>query len=102
MSRFDAAIADMDDVLFDEFGAGDGVTVTRGAAAAVPVRVVLQRGVAKLGDYGQVVARVTTAMFINTEWVPQQGDVLNLADGDRKVDSIGDDDGYATTVVLHG
>lgn len=100
MSRADADFAAMDAVLFDEFG--ESVTVQRGAAAAVAVRVVLERGVAKLGDYGQVVARVTTAMFLNAEWVPLQGDVLNLATGNRKVESVSDDDGFVTTVVLHG
>lgn len=100
MSRFDAAAAAMDDVLFDEFG--ESVTVTRGVGVPAPVRVVLVRGVATLGDYGQVVARVTTAAFLNTEWVPLQGDVLHLATGDRKVESVSDDDGFVTTVVLHG
>lgn len=100
MSLADAVFVDMDDTLFAEFG--ESVTVQRGVAAAVPVRVVIERGVEKLGDYGQVVARVTTAMFLNSEWVPLQGDVLNLATGDRKVDEITDDDGYVTTAVLHG
>lgn len=99
MSRADAAFADMDDVLFDELG--EAATVTRGATSA-PVRVVLTRGVERLGDYGQVVARVTTAMFINSEWQPAQGDVLHLVTGDRKVDSVDADDGFVTTVVLHG
>ncbi|GAB3755172.1 head-tail joining protein [Lysobacter olei] len=99
MSQADAAFADMDDVLFDEFG--EAVTVARGATTA-PVRVVLTRGVERLGDYGQVVARVTTAMFINSEWQPAQGDLLHLATGDRKIESVIDDDGLVTTVVLHG
>lgn len=99
MSQADAAFAGMDDVLFDEFG--ESVTVTRGATTA-PVRVVLTRGVERLGDYGQVVARVTTAMFINSEWQPVQGDVLSLSTGDRKIDSVIGDDGFVTTVVLHG
>lgn len=100
MSDADAAFEGMDDDLFAAFG--DDVTVQRAAAAAVPVRVVLVRGVEKLGDYGQVVARVTTAMFRNREWQPQQGDVLTLTTGARKVDTIDSDDGFVTVVVLHG
>lgn len=100
MSEADAIFEGMDDDLFVDFG--DDATVQRGAAAAVPVRVVLTRGVEKLGDYGQVIARVTTAMFRNREWQPKQGDVLTLASGTRKVDTIDSDDGLVTVAVLHG
>lgn len=100
MSLADATFDEMDAVLFDEFG--ESITVQRGADAAVPVRVVLQRGVERYGDYGQVVARVTTASFLNSEWMPVQGDVLHLATGDREVESIDNDDGKVTVVVLHG
>jgi hypothetical protein len=100
VSDFDAAVADMDASLFEVMG--DDATVQRGAGAPVTVRVVVTRGQAKLGEYGQVVARVTTARFRNSEWQPQQGDVLTLIDGVRKVAAIDDDDGYVTTAVLHG
>jgi hypothetical protein len=100
VSLADPIFADMDAELFAQFG--EAATVQRGADAAVPVTVVLDRGVEKMGDYGQVVARVTTAMFRNVEWVPAQGDVLHLTAGDRKVESIDSDDGMVTTVVLHG
>lgn len=100
MSAFDAAVADMDASLFEVMG--DDATVQRGAAAAAPVRVVVSRNVERLGEYGQVVARMTTVLFRNSEWQPQQGDVLTLTDGVRKVASIDADDGYVTTAVLHG
>jgi len=99
-AQFDAMVADMDEALFSELGGT--VTLTRAAAAPVPVQVVLTRGVAIMGEYGQIVARVTTATFRNSEWMPAPGDVLNFATGARKVDSITDDDGYVTTAVLHG
>jgi hypothetical protein len=100
VSDFDAAVADMDVDLFEVMG--DDATVQRGAGTPEPVRVVVARNVAKLGEYGQVVARVTTALFRNSEWQPQQGDLLTLTDGARKVASIDADDGYVTTAVLHG
>lgn len=100
MSAFDALATGMDDALFAQFG--DDATVQRGAGAPAAVRVVVTRNQAKLGEYGQVVARVTTAMFRNSQWQPQQGDLLTLVDGARKVASIDDNDGYVTTVVLHG
>lgn len=100
MSEFDDAMAAADLDLFDAFG--QDATVQRGAAAAVDVRVVLEDGVQVLGDYGQVVGTVTQASFINDQWEPQQGDVLALASGTRKVDKIVENDGLVTTVVLHG
>lgn len=100
MSAFDIAVADMDAALFDVMG--DDATVQRGVGAPVAVRVVVTRGQEKLGEYGQVVARVTTVLFRNSEWQPLQGDLLTLTDGARKVASIDSDDGYVTTAVLHG
>lgn len=100
MSDFDAEIAAMDETLFDEFG--DDATVQRGADAPVALRVFVERGVEKLGDYGQVVARVTKVTFRNSEWIPQQGDVVSLPGLTRKVESTELDDGYVTTAVLNG
>jgi hypothetical protein len=99
LSEADAIFEGMDDDLFVAFG--DDASIQRGAAAAVPVRVVLTRGV-ELGDYGQVIARVTTAMFRNREWQPKQGDVLVVGAVTRKVDTIDSDDGLVTVAVLHG
>ncbi len=100
MSLADAAFGEMDAVLFDTFG--EAVAVQRGTDAAVAVRVVLERGVERLGDYGQVAGRVTTASFLNSEWIPKPGDVLQLASGDRKVEAIDRDDGKVTVAVLYG
>ena len=100
MSDFDAAVAEMDETLFTEFG--DDATVQRGADAPVALRVFVERGVEKIGDFGQVVARVTKVTFRNSDWQPLQGDVVTLGGGARAVDSVETDDGYATSVVLHG
>lgn len=100
MSGFDVAAAEMDDVLFDEFG--EDASVQRGTDAAVPVRVAVVRGVQKLGEFGQVIDRVTTVSFRNSQWVPQPKDVLTYSSGTRKVASIESDDGFVTMVVLHG
>jgi hypothetical protein len=100
MSAFDAEIAEMDETLFAEFG--EDATVQRGADAPVALRVFVERGVEKLGDYGQVIARVTTVMFRDNDWIPQQGDVVSITGSSRKVESIGMADGYVTTAVLNG
>lgn len=100
MNDFDTAIASADDALFEAFGTD--TTVQRGVDAAVPVRVVLTRGVARLGEYGQVVATVTTADFRNSEWQPRRDDVLLLSSGDRAIESITSDDGAVTQAVLYG
>jgi hypothetical protein len=89
----------MNDALVDAFG--EVATVQRGAGAVTPVRVVVLRNVQKVGDYGQVVARVNTASFINAQWEPQSGDVLVSSLGTRKVSSIEADDGFMTTVVVN-
>lgn len=100
MNDFDTAVADMDTTLLDTFG--EDATVQRGTDAAVPVRVFVQRGVQKLGEFGQVVARVHTATFQNSQWEPAQGDVLVYSTGTRKIESIDSDDGFMTVAVLHG
>jgi hypothetical protein len=102
VSDFDTAVADMDASLFEVMG--DDATVQRGAGAPQPVRVVVARNQAKLGEYGKVVARLTTALFRNSQWEPQQGDVLTLTDGARRVASIDAEqsDDYVTMAVLHG
>lgn len=100
MSQADAAFASMDDTLFDVFG--DAGTVQRGADPAVAVRVVLTRGAARFGEYGQMAGRVTTADFLAAEWQPQSGDVLTAGALVRKVESIESDDGHVVRVVLYG
>lgn len=98
MSDFDIAAAGMDDVLFEAFG--EDATVVRGSDDAVPVRVVIERGVEVFGDYGQCIGRVTHTSFRNVEWTPRKGDQLTLASGTRKVEAISSDDGFVTKAVL--
>jgi hypothetical protein len=100
MSEFDAAVADMDETLFVEFG--ENATVQRGSDAPVAVRAFVERGVQVLGDYGQVIARVTKVTLRNSEWVPQRADVVSLNGSSRKVEAVELDDGYVTTAVLNG
>lgn len=90
----------MDATLFEAFAID--ASVVRGSDPAVPVRVVIDQGVERLGEYGQVVARVTLASFRNVEWKPQPGDVLTLNGVERAIDDIDSDDGYVSKAVLHG
>jgi hypothetical protein len=90
----------MDESIFEEFGE-DG-TVRRDFDDAQPVRVVIERNVAVLGEFGQLLGRVTKASFMRSQWQPREGDVLALSTGPRKIQSIESDDGYVAKVVLHG
>lgn len=90
----------MHEDLFDQFGQ-DG-TIQRGAAAPVPVRVVVDEGVQRLGEYGQVVGRVTVVSFLVAQFRPRQADVVNVAGWSKPVASIDADDGFVAKVVLHG
>lgn len=85
--------------LFNVFGV-DG-SVVRGTDAAVPVRVVVNRSVETLGDYGKVTGRITTVDFQSAQWLPKQGDVLTIGSDVRKVDKLHGDDGYVATAVMH-
>lgn len=96
----DPRFAAMDDVLFDEFGV-DG-TVQRGAAAPVAVRLIIDEGVVRLGEYGQVIGQVTVASFKVPQWRPLPGDVVTVDGLARKVDDLDSDDGYVAKAVLHG
>lgn len=90
--------------LFDAFGF-DG-TVRRGSADPVPVRVIVNRNVPRLGEYGQVVATVTTVEFQLSQWQPQQGDVVAWADRlgshSKSLTAEIEGDGMVAKVVLHG
>ncbi|WP_152984604.1 hypothetical protein [Stenotrophomonas terrae] len=91
--------------LFDEFGC-DG-KVSRAGAQAVPVRLIINRAASRIGDYGQVVGRMTTAIFMRAQWSPAQGDVVVWEDQvgvhQLPVENPGhEDDGFAVTAVLHG
>lgn len=96
----DPRFTDMDDTLFDEFGID--ASVQRGTDPAVPVRVVIDEGVERVGEYGQIVGQVTIASFKVPQWRPQQGDVLTVDGVARPVQTLDSDDGYVARVMLHG
>jgi hypothetical protein len=99
-SAFDDAMQLADDGLFSAFGVA--ATAQRGADPAVAVTVVIERNIAKLGDYGQVVGRVDKISLRNREWIAQQGDVIVIDGNSRKVDTPENDDGLVNVAVLHG
>ena len=81
MKDFDALFATSPSALPGLYAAfGKDATVTRGVAAPVKVRVVINRGTQVLGDYGQVVARVDHVLFQATQWTPQAGDIVAWTD----------------------
>lgn len=86
--------------LFDALGVD--AFVQRGTDDPAPVRVVVEDGVARVGEYGQVIGRTTHASFLRAQWVPVRGDLLTIAGAIRKVESIDTDDGIVVRVVLHG
>ncbi len=101
MSEFDAIAEVADNVIFGVFQEDTG-TVRRGAAAPVAVDVVIERGVAVVGEYGQITTHVDMASFRNAQWRPQSGDMLMVNGRERKVDEVDQDDGLVTRVVLYG
>lgn len=90
--------------MFDAVGVD--ATVQRGAAAPVPLRIVVNRNVARLGEYGQVVAHVQTVDLQLAQWHPQQGDVIawtdHLGTHSKALTAEIEDDGFVATAVLHG
>lgn len=90
----------MHEDLFDQFGQ-DG-TIQRGAAAPVPVRVVIDQGVKRYGTNGEVVATVTVVSFMVAQWIPSAGDVVSVGAWSKKVDVLDSDDGYVAKAVMHG
>lgn len=96
-----AQFARMHAALFDCFARP--VTVQRGAGLPVPSRCIRDDGTAQVGEYGQVIGRVTRVSFLKTEWDPKRGDVVTFADNTaQSVDAIDSDDGFVVGVVLHG
>lgn len=104
MSFDDDFTADALPELFEAFGID--ATVQRGADAAVPVLVIINRAQARLGEFGQVVARVDTVEFMLSQWSPQQGDRVVWTDrmgtAAKSVTSEIDCDGFVAKAVLHG
>lgn len=81
---------------------GVDATVQRGAAAPVPVRVVKRDGVARVGEYGQVIGTARHVSFRRAEWQPARGDVVVIDGPSQTVEAIVEDDGYAVEVVVNG
>jgi hypothetical protein len=101
VNAVNAMFAPMGDALFDQFAAP--VTIQRGAAALVGGRCIVDDGTAQVGEYGQVIGRVTRVSFIKAEWDPARGDIVTTEDGTaRKIESIEEDDGLVVKAVLHG
>lgn len=100
MNEAQAIFAGMHDDLFAALAQDE--IIQRGSDTPVPVRVVIDYGVEKLGDFGQVIGRVTTAVFLASEFRPRLGDVLTVGTGSKKVDAIDSDDGFVVKAVLHG
>ena len=90
--------------VFDEVGID--ATVQRGAGGPVSVRIVVAYGKQRLGEYGQVVARVDRADFLVSQWQPQQGDIVRWTDllgaHTRTVAAPDDDNGFVAKAVLRG
>lgn len=95
-----AIFADAHDELFDELGVD--ITVARGTDAPVTVRAVVERGIERVGEYGQVIGSVTRVSFRTTTWQPKRGDRVTIGDDMRPIEAIDTDDGYVAQAVLHG
>ena len=104
MSFDDLELMDMHADLFEEFGID--ATVTRVTDEPVPVRVVIDRGIERVGEFGTVVGRVDAASFMVSQWEPAQGDLLAWTDRhgthDKRVESLLENDGFVAKAVLHG
>lgn len=96
----DPAFAAAHDALFAVFG--EAALIRRGRAAPTPVRVVITYNVREFGDYSQGLSRVTTVKFLNAQWLPRTGDLLDLTTGRFRIDRLVQDDGVVTETVLHG
>lgn len=105
MSFDDTVLGELHTDLFGEFGVD--AMVRRGTDDPQPVRIVVDRNAKRLGDYGQVVGRMTTASFLVAQWQPQQGDIVSWSDRlgahAKPVESPShEDDGFVVVAVLHG
>ena len=100
MSEADDTFDTMHADLFE--AVGEDATAQRGADPAVPVRVIVDRGVVRLGEYGEAVGRVDVVSFMRDQWIPKQGDVITIGASARKVDTLEADDGFVSKASLHG
>lgn len=90
--------------IYETFGID--ATVTRGAAAAVPLRIVVDRNQAQLGEVGQVVARVDRVRCRVSQWTFDRGDHVSWSDRlgthAKRVESEAENDGLESFGVLYG
>lgn len=88
--------------LYEDFGV-DAI-VTRGAELPVPVRIIVDRDQERLGEFGQVVARVDKLRCMSLHWQWRQGDQVAWTDRfghhTRTVESQADADGLESWGVL--
>lgn len=100
MNVADAHFQCADAKLFDVFATP--CSIARGIVPGFGGRCIVDDGVAKIGQYGQVIGRVTKVSFIKSEWDPARGDVVTIDGVARKVEALDTDDGRIVGVVLHG
>lgn len=104
MSFDDVDLLDMHADLFEEFGTA--AAVTRAGGEAEPVRIVIDRGVERIGEFGTVAGRVDVVSFMVSQWEPRQGDLVSWADRlgthEKRVESLLENDGFVAKAVLHG
>ena len=104
MSFDDNFAADCLPEIYETFGLD--AQVTRGADAAVPVRIVIDRNQERIGDYGQVVTRVDRVRCMASQWTFRQGDVIAWTDRfgaqSKPVEIENENDGMESYGVLHG
>ncbi len=85
---------------------GVDALVTRGTEVGVPVRIIVNRGEVRLGEYGQAVGLVDSVSFLSEQWKPKQGDTVTWSDrmGDhtKRVERPRRDDGLEVEVTLNG
>lgn len=99
---FAEAHVDLMGTVGSDEGLGTDAIVQRGASDPVPVRVVVHDGVARVGEYGQVIGRNTLVDFLRIEWSPRRGDKVTVDGSTRPVEDIESDDGVVVTAVLYG
>ncbi|MCI1152000.1 hypothetical protein [Stenotrophomonas maltophilia] len=85
---------------------GVDALVTRGSEAGIPVRIIVNRGEVRLGEYGQAVGLVDSVSFLHEQWKPKHGDVVawsdRLGDHSKRVERPRRDDGLEVEVTLNG
>lgn len=105
MSFDDDFAADSLPALYEEFGVD--ATVQRGLDAPVPgVRLIVDRGQERVGDFGSVIGRIDSVGFMCSQWTPVQGDVVRWTDRfgshEKQIESLIFNDGLEARAVLHG